>query len=233
MKSAISFEGEVKERSPGVSTVERILLKIRDGIRNGAYAPGQRMVEADFTAELGVSRGPVREAFRRLAAEGLLTEEHHRGMRVRQITLDELKKIYRVREMLEGLAARMAAENVAQGGSAKQLQQIAKQLERAMEDGDMQVYFDLNASLHEEIIRLGQAPILERIMPQLNTHVFRMQFWHLLKTEHAKQSNEGHRAIVHAIVEGDPDEAERQMRAHVRASGERMLADTSGMLLRS
>ena len=223
----------MEESSQVVSTVDRILLKIRDGIRNGTYAPGQRMVEADFTAELGVSRGPVREAFRELAAEGLLTDERHRGMRVRQITLDELTKIYRVREMLEGLAARMAAENVAQGGSAIQLQQIAEQLERAIEDGDMQTYFELNASLHDEIIQLGKAPILERLMPQLNTHVFRMQFWHLLKTEHAKQSNEGHRAIVHAIMKGSPDEAERQMRAHVRASGERMLTAPSGLLPRS
>ncbi len=218
--------------SPTVPATDRVVDHIRSRIRNGVLAPGQRLIEADITAELEVSRGPVREAFRRLAAEGLLVEERHRGTRVRQVTLDELKAIYRVREMLEGLAARMAAERVAAGASTRTLERIAAQLDRALGRGDMPAYFELNSAFHHEVVELGRMPLLATLLEQLNIHVFRLQFWHLLQVRHAKHSNREHREIAQAIVDGDGERAERLMRTHVRASGESIFNAPPSMLPR-
>ena len=82
---------------------------ITDGVKDGRYAPGQRLVEADLTAELGVSRGPLREALGRLAAEGVLELEPYRGAVVRRLTREDVEDLFSVREVLEGEAARLAA----------------------------------------------------------------------------------------------------------------------------
>src|SRR5262245_45965230 len=87
--------------APPTSAVERVIAHVRSGIRDGRFAPGQRLIENDLQASLGVSRGPIREAVRRLAAENLIDVELHKGARVRRLTPDEIKAIYEVREVLE------------------------------------------------------------------------------------------------------------------------------------
>src|SRR5262245_43090553 len=90
-------------------TVEYILEHLRSGVLQGLYAPGQRLIEADLTQELRVSRGPLREAFRRLSAEGLLEIVPHRGAMVRRLTLREMRELFQIRLGLEMLAARLAS----------------------------------------------------------------------------------------------------------------------------
>src|SRR5260370_21163593 len=92
------------------SVVERVIVYIRTGIRDGRLALGQRLIESELQAALHVSRGPIREAVRRLAAENVLRIELHKGARVRRLTATEIKSIYEVREVLEGLACRLAAK---------------------------------------------------------------------------------------------------------------------------
>lgn len=90
-------------------TVDRLVDWLRSGILNGRYAPGQRLVEADLTHNFKVSRGPVREAFRRLSAEGLLQMVPHRGALVRKLCYEETVEMFQIRSGLEPLAARLAA----------------------------------------------------------------------------------------------------------------------------
>ena len=89
-------------------TVEYVLEHLRNGVIQGRYAPGQRLIEAALTRDLRVSRGPLREAFRRLSAEGLLESVPHRGALVRRLTLREMKELFQIRVQLETLAAQLA-----------------------------------------------------------------------------------------------------------------------------
>src|ERR1700730_1218503 len=97
----------------GRTVVERAMDIVRAGIMRARYAPGQRLVEADLMRELGISRGAVRDVLSRLAAEGLVTIEPYRGAIVARLTREGLRSSVDVRELLEGLAARQAAERFA------------------------------------------------------------------------------------------------------------------------
>src|SRR5262245_60220482 len=94
---------------PAESRVETIIRHIKLNIRNGGYAAGQRLIEADVQRLTGASRGPVREAMRRLGAEGLVEIHHQKGARVRRLTRTEVENLYDVRAVIEGLAAQRAA----------------------------------------------------------------------------------------------------------------------------
>src|SRR4051795_5578940 len=78
-------------------TVDYVLDHLRTGVMQGRYAPGQRLIEADLTRDLRVSRGPLREAFRRLSAEGILEMVPHRGALVRRLTMREMKEFFQIR----------------------------------------------------------------------------------------------------------------------------------------
>src|SRR5690606_3964267 len=95
--------------NPDRTAVDKVAHAIVEGIKAGIYAPGQRLIEADLTRDLGVSRGPVREATRRLGAEGILDVLPHRGAVVRKLSRRDVAAIYQIRELLEGLAARLSA----------------------------------------------------------------------------------------------------------------------------
>src|SRR3954470_15345559 len=91
--------------------VAEVVDWIRERIRRGRFAPGQRLVEADIIRELSASRSRVREALQRLSTEGLVTIEEFRGASVKQFSRDEIRQIYRARMALEGQAARDFAES--------------------------------------------------------------------------------------------------------------------------
>src|ERR1700716_154277 len=90
------------------TVVEYTIGSLRNAIGEGRLAPGQRLVVADVTKMFGVSAGPVREAIRRLTGEGLVDITPHRGATVRQFSTGEVREIFEVREMIEGLAAKLA-----------------------------------------------------------------------------------------------------------------------------
>src|ERR1700716_1155716 len=94
------------------TVVEHTISALRDAIRDGRVAPGQRLVVADITKMLGVSNGPVREAIRRLTGEGLVEITPHRGASVRKFTPDDVREIFQLREVIEGLAARLSARKM-------------------------------------------------------------------------------------------------------------------------
>src|SRR4051812_16469171 len=96
-------------------TVDRTAALIRQQIVEGRLVPGQRLIARDLVEQLGISRGPLREAFRRLAADGLVDLIPNRGAMVRRLSNDEIAQVYQIREALEGYAARRAAELIEQG----------------------------------------------------------------------------------------------------------------------
>lgn len=202
------------------STVDRIVKGLRDGLRVGRYAPGQRLIESDLTATFGTSRGPVREALRRLVAEGALSQEHNRGIRVRRMSRDEVSALYRVRESLEGLAARLAAERIGAPGHRARLRQLARALDAAMREGDVERYDALNEQLHADIVRLGGNDHLVRLVDQLRLPLFRLQFRQQNALERTRRAHDDHRRLLTAILLGSADKAEAAMRRHIQNSAQ-------------
>lgn len=197
------------------STVDRLVQRLRDAIGSGELPGGHRLVEADLTEAYQVSRGPVREAMRRLAAEGLIEMHHHRGARVRQLSRQEVCALFEVREMLEGLSARLAAANATDEDRAT-LSALGAAMHTAASAGDLAGYLSLNSRFHHLVVEIGGNPHLPQILAQLHTQAMRFQFRSLIGPESVAVSDREHQRIITAILDADADYAERAMRLHIQ-----------------
>lgn len=192
---------------------------IREGIAAGSYAPGQRLIEADLTAELGVSRSTLREALRLLAAQGILQLIHNRGALVLRMSRPEVEQLYAIREVLEGLAAGLAARAVAAGASPAPLRRALAAMAPFKGSGESAAYFTHNRAFHAAVVAMSRNPQLERLIDQLQLPLLAMQFRSQLRDEDIAHSIAAHEEIADAILAGDPDRAEAAMRDHVRTGG--------------
>jgi DNA-binding GntR family transcriptional regulator len=206
------------------SVVERVIAYIRSGIRDGRLALGQRLIESELQAALHVSRGPIREAVRRLAAENVLRIELHKGARVRRLTAAEIKSIYEVREVLEGLACRLAAKN--RNPSDTRLTTLERTFDQAF-DGTANSYLHYNEQFHRLIVQMAGNPELARLVENLQIPSFILLVHVLVEAPSIKRARAEHRLIVDAILKKDGAKAERAMRAHIRSTGRFVLLAAS------
>jgi DNA-binding GntR family transcriptional regulator len=198
--------------------VERIGAEIRRGIKEGRFAPGQRLIEADLTRALGVSRGPLREAMARLAGDGLVRIEPNRGVTVRALTREEVRSISAIREVLEGLAARLAAARIDEAGNRVEFRRVWADMSSARARSNASAYVDANEEFHSTIVRIGGNLPLAELLEQLRTPLYRFQFRSRLTPESLTHGHEEHAEVAEAILGGDPERAERAMRRHLRHS---------------
>lgn len=207
--------GAVPTPAKDLSAVERVIAHVRGSIRDGRFAPGQRLIESELQLALGVSRGPIREAIRRLAADNILEVELHKGARVRQLTLAEITAIYEVREVLEGLAARLAAEK--RRSSDGRLAALEKTFNKTF-DGTAVSYLRYNAEFHGLVVDMAGNTELARLVENLQIPSFILLVHVLVDALSIARARAEHRPIVEAIVKGDGNRAERTMRAHIRST---------------
>jgi DNA-binding GntR family transcriptional regulator len=213
--------------------VQSVVDAIVEGVKEGRYAPGQRLVEADLTAELGVSRGPLREALGRLAAEGVLEIEPYRGALVRRLGREDVLDLFQIREVLEGEAARLAATLIDEGDHRPRLVAAIAAVDGFLDRNDSVGYMDENSRFHELIVELSGNKLLARLIGQLQVHAFRLLFRRMVVEDTAVENSIAeHDQVAAAILAGDARAAERAMRHHVRRSGEMVLrtAERTGSL---
>lgn len=200
-----------------VTAVDQVVAAITTRIREGSLVAGQRLIESDLTSELSVSRGPLREALARLAAAGLVELEPYRGAVVRRLTPEEIGQLFDVREALEGMAARLAADAVAKGGDTGGLRAALDEMAGFRADPPAaRAYVDATARFHDAIFRLSGNTLLQAHLGQLETHAYRLQFHQMFEAENRVRSIEDHEEVGHAILAGDAAGAEAAMRRHVR-----------------
>jgi DNA-binding GntR family transcriptional regulator len=213
---------------PGSQTkatvVEHIVDTIVERIKVGRYSPGQRLIEAELTVDFGVSRGPLREALSRLASRGLVDIAPHRGAVVRKMTRTDVAELFAMRELLEGEAARLAAQNIDRPGVRKTFQVLARTMRGYRTSPDWQSYASVNTELHAAIVGASGNSLLQHMVDQLSTQSFRMQFRSTIDGRVLLNSLQDHEAILAAILAGDQTAAGEHMRAHVRRSGEEAMA---------
>jgi DNA-binding GntR family transcriptional regulator len=187
---------------------------LRQAIVVGSLQPNERLVEANLAREFGLGRSAVRTALARLEQDGLVEREPHRGARVRLIDEREAVEILEARAVLEGVAARHAAQN-ATTADVKRLRQILKEMRRLLDSGDLLRASDENAELHRTLLEIADHPTVMRLISMLKSQLVRFQYRTIMLPGRTERSFEEHSAIVDAIAAGDPDAAEKAMRRHL------------------
>jgi len=180
----------------------------------GVYLPHQRLIEAEVTQALGVSRTTLRAALIRLHEEGLVEIEVNRGARVRAFSLSEAVEILRVREVLEGLAAVIAIDK-ATPEDIRELRAVVVEMEDALATDDVMRYAALNARFHQIILDAAGHEIVNRFLGSLRYGLIRYQFGSILVPGRRDQSLAEHQAILAALEAKDAAEIERVARLHV------------------
>ncbi len=194
---------------------ERIFRRLRDAIVAGELPANSRLAEPDLAKRLGVSRTPLREAIRQLATEGFVSTIPRGGSFVSPVTPQDAEELYAVRAVIEGLAARQAAQNP-DPGKREILEEILEEL--AKRKGDLRRYHEMSGRFHDAIVALSGNRRLQAIHQGVVLHVSRMRALSLARRGRPAVSLRDHRRIVTAIVRGRAAEAERLMRAHIEAA---------------
>ncbi|WP_062462381.1 GntR family transcriptional regulator [Demequina soli] len=192
----------------------RVLDELRAAILRGEFAPRQRLVESDLCEAFDASRFAIRAALQALEADGLVERQRNVGARIREISLEEACEITEVRQVVEGLIARRAAERVSDE-EATGLEAIGRQMHDAVAAGELALYSDLNARLHSSLRDIARHEKASGIIAQLHGQMVRHQFALSRVPGRSKVSVHQHQAIIDAVVGRDPDGAEAAMRAHI------------------
>lgn len=186
----------------------------------GELAAGSKLNEADIALGLGVSRGPVREAFRALEVAGLVRLEKNRGVYVRELSSAEADEIFELRALLEEFAGRKAAQH-ATAHDVRTLAGMVERMDEATRQGDADGYFELNLAFHDRIVELSGNAKLGELYRRL---VNELALFRRASFDHAAnlpRSAAEHRAIVERISARESEDAARLLREHAMASRER------------
>ena len=195
--------------------IERLIL-------SGELPPGAKLTEAMLSERLGVSRGPIREAFRRLEETGLVRQEKNRGVFVRDIPLDEAAEIFDLRAVMDELAGRRLAQAIT-AEQSRALRGIVERMEQAARADDADAYHLLNLEFHDRLVEFAgnrkMATVYRRLVKELSLARRR----NLSEQQALSHSVAEHRQILKVIASGDAAAAGRALYEHAEASKQRML----------
>jgi DNA-binding GntR family transcriptional regulator len=203
----------IVESNPGKSRSEYVYEWLCDAISEGRFAPGARLREEEIAGNLGVSRTPVREALLRLQARGLLAVGIGRSLVVAQLTLQQVRELYAMREILEGSAARFAAQHAGEHDVAL-LRRIHKEFMDAWKRPERLV--PLNRRFHQAIYEAAHNRYLTQALNEFHD-VFALLHGNTFRVPNRpRATNTEHVKIIDAIADRDPDRAEQAAREHIR-----------------
>lgn len=200
----------------------RVFHKLREDILNGTYKEHEELKEVTIGEELGVSRTPVREAFRQLELEGLIQIIPNKGAYVTGITEKDVKDIYMIRSLLEGLCARWATDHI----TKEQLEEMEENVYLARfhaEKGHMEQLAQLDNRFHEIMYEACNSKMLEHQLKDFHEYVLRVRRKTLADLNRGTASNEEHEKIMLAIKAGDKDSAEKLAHMHMINAYENMV----------
>jgi DNA-binding GntR family transcriptional regulator len=190
---------------------------LEDGIIKGSFHPGQQIKEEQVASHLGFSRPPIREAFKMLEAQGLITRKPNRGVFVSKISGQDIWEIYTLKLALYELSTRLAFDKMA-GQGMRKLEKVVERMETCVNKAtpdNLTKYQDLNESFHDVIIDITGHQRLKRIVASLHNQVKRFSYQSLANEKHYHRSFRYHRMIFEAIRDGDRELAERLTREHI------------------
>jgi DNA-binding GntR family transcriptional regulator len=196
------------------SFTQQTLQAVRELILGGHFRPGDRINEAELAAALGVSRGPLREALQQLASEGLVHRIPHRGTFIPEFGAAETVELYELREALEVMAARLAAERA----TTDELAELGRILDATGEllQASPDAHYPPDLDFHERIVAIAGNRQLQARYHEVHRLLRVARSSSAFRTERAHRAYGEHLEILRALETHDPDVADRAMRAHLR-----------------
>ena len=193
----------------------KVFRYIKSHIISGAYNPGETLLESKLAEELGVSRTPIREAIRLLELEGLVEVTTKKGAVILGISQKDVQDIYAIRQLVEGLAGRWAAERISEG-ELKDLQKTFELMEFYGQKQDLEEVTELDNKFHQAIYEASGSRILFLTLRNLHEYAQMARIRSLAFRNRLPQTLTEHKAILEAIRSKDADGAEKALSEHVR-----------------
>ena len=210
MDGKMSTASRQNETRQGEDAYDRLVLDIR----TGRLKPGDRLVETELAAQLGISRTPVREAVRRLESDGLVVHQPRLGATVRKLDYLEITELYEMRGVLEGTAARLAARSASQI-ELEELDAINREMRAAT---DVRQLYEANRQFHGVLLSAARNRFLVKSVEAVQKTLLILGSSTLEESLRAAGAIEEHEAILAALRSRDGDAAEASMRAHIEAA---------------
>ena len=201
-----------------ISSPDLIFRDIVEGLYTGSYVPGQRLVEADLTKRWNVSRGTVREALNRLSAEGVVTLSRHRGAAIRVLDRGEMRDILGVLEVLIGMAARLAAQQIGEGDNRAHFAEVFEALQRFRDQPTSFELIRARNRFYRTLAAIGGNRELQNVLGRMHVHLVRVQL-QAMHNDLVTDRFEDYSRVGQAVLAGDARRAELAARRHVRNTG--------------
>ncbi|MGD0472891.1 MAG: GntR family transcriptional regulator [Candidatus Velthaea sp.] len=204
------------------SLAEDVVDLLRAALVRGAFPPGQHLNEAGLAEKLGVSRGPIREAFAELEREGLLKLERHRGARVTRLSATDIEEIYELRSSLERLAIERATQRATQDDFAA-LAEVVAGMTHAVDGSDLHEVVTLDVRFHDLIYVAAHNSRLyltwSTLRPQIETFLHSRS---IDTSDYLAKVVGEHTALLDAVRARSKSDAVRLIDSHIRTSYERL-----------
>lgn len=201
---------------------EKILETIREAILKGSLKPGEKVAEPELAERFGISRTPIREAFRQLESEGYLTVIPRKGAVVASLSERDVEEFYAIKSILEGYAARMAAEKMSDKDIEK-LEVINERLEKLAREGDVKNFFRVHNDFHEAFIRASGNEKLLELISQLLLKFNRLRMASLSLPGRMEISVKEHRKILDAFKRREGELAESLVTKTAAYGGQQLI----------
>jgi DNA-binding GntR family transcriptional regulator len=206
-------------RVPRTGLHEQAAAKLRTLIVRGDLSPGEPLLEVDISKALGISRTPLREAFKQLAAEGLVELRLNRGAVVAALRREELAELFEAVSGIERCAAELAAIRMTTA-DAERLEALQDRIEGHHDRGELREYFEVNQQIHSAIVGFARNSVLKASHDALLARAERARFFALSTDGRWDESVREHRQILAALKARDAARAGQLLGHHVRRTGE-------------
>ncbi|MEH6628429.1 MAG: GntR family transcriptional regulator [Motiliproteus sp.] len=224
----VARQRTVKRNSPLRRVIQPSLSEIakqqlRYMIVRGTLAPGEKLVEPELCEAFGISRTPLRDAFKSLAAEGLIKLRRNRNSIVAPIDAQQLEHLFEVEAGIEGMAIALASQRMT-NTDIKRLEALQERIERLQHGDDMDAYFELNQKIHSMIVEGAKNPVLQETHSHLLGRLERARYAALGQFGRIEESIQEHRMILDALKARDSVRVQQLMQDHVRHTGDLVTA---------
>jgi DNA-binding GntR family transcriptional regulator len=225
-----TFDTRTRSAPDAVAVIDRrplhgeVAERLRAMITEGRLEPGARLNERVLCEQLQVSRTPLREALKVLAAERLVELNPNRGASVVALSRDDVEQLFEMMAALEGLAGSLAAQRRTPAELAR-VQALHRQMFDAHAAGDLAAYYDLNRRIHFEISRCARNAVLAETCDSVNIRIQNLRFRSNLKPERWDRAVEEHRRILAAFEVGDGECLRALLEEHLRHKRDAVLED--------
>jgi len=199
---------------------------IKDVILRGEYKAGQWLSEGHISESIGISRSPIREAFQKLAKEGLIELVPRKGAFVATLGLKEVEDLFEVREVLEIMAVRLASDRARQS----QLDALSEFMESTtlIIKGNKYTEYPWSFDFHLQLVRCAQNKKLEEKVHEVNARLLLVRHRSASESGRAQNALMEHKKVLEAVHKRDPDAAERLMKSHIRTARENVTKIVTG-----